>query len=192
MTTKQARWDEHPQRQARRWALLPEFASKNTGCLTGQERTSSFSSYHSASVPLELWPLGPAILCSTALSLFRRCSKAACNHSLSGALLAAAAIWAAIVCLCSPGASGIRLGAKNGTLFIGCQGWRGARNSFSSNFHSPVENPQRMKSNDQPKVTQAGAEQEFAPWNLQTSLLALILSWLAASHWKNGWCWDMR
>lgn len=75
--------------------------------------------------------------CRIALALFRWCAKTAFNYSLSRVLLAAVAIWAAIVCRRSPGAGRIRRGAKNGILFIDCQGWKRAKNSSFQTFWIP-------------------------------------------------------
>lgn len=80
----------------------------------------------------------------TAPSLFRWCSKNMCNRSLSRAPPAAVAIWAATVHHCGPGAGRIRLRARNGILFIGCQGCKGPRCSLNSSFQSPRENPYKM------------------------------------------------
>lgn len=105
----------------------------------------------------------------------RCCSKTVFHHSLLRALLAAVAIWAAIVCHCSTGAGRIRRGAKNGILFIEWQGWKAAQNSFGSNFQSSKENTNKI--NQMTSLKSHGElHREPVPYSLQTSLLVSILS----------------
>lgn len=129
-----------PNREAgRHFSRLPVLEARLASQADPEPRFSSPYSCHSASTPTELLTDSPGpvrhVLCS-----LRWCSETTSKLQSAGSSLAAEAIWAAIVCHCGTGAGGIRLGAKNGILFIGCQGWKAAWRSFNSNFQSATEN----------------------------------------------------
>lgn len=107
------------------------------------KRTSHFSqTYRSTSLPSELQTTSSGN--SAGPRRLYLGVRSARNCSLSRAPPAAATMWAATVCHCSPGAGRIRLRARNRILFIGCQGCKGARSSLSSSLQSSRENPHKM------------------------------------------------